>query len=178
MRALDLTGEKFGGLTVVERKGSTPHGKTTWLCECECGNKVVVVGSSLLSSNTQSCGCHKAKTSAENGRNSRHLVKTHGGHNERLYRVWADMKRRCNNPRFKQYKDYGGRGISVCAEWLDYAAFREWALNNGYDPNAQYSKCTLDRIDNNGNYEPGNCRWVDMKTQAQNRRPHNIGVTT
>ena len=106
MRALDLTGEKHYRLRVIERAGSSPHGKTTWLCECECGKLLVVVGSSLLNGNTQSCGCYKAKTSAENGRNSRRLVKTHGGHNERLYRVWADMKRRCNNPHFKQYKDY------------------------------------------------------------------------
>lgn len=178
MRALDLAGQKFGRLTAIERAGKSPHGKITWLCVCDCGRMVVVVGSSLMSGNTQSCGCHKAAVAAENGRCSRHLIMVHGGHKDRLYRVWSDMKRRCYNPNFKQFKDYGGRGIVICDEWRDdYGAFKSWACSNGYDDSAPYGKCTIDRIDNNGNYEPDNCRWVDMKAQAKNRRPRSIGVT-
>lgn len=171
-RLVDLTGQKFGRLTVIERAGTSPHGKATWTCECDCGSMVVVIGNSLLTGNTRSCGCVHNEASAENGRNSRDAVRTHGGHKDRLYHVWSDMKRRCENPRFKQFKDYGGRGISVCPEWRNnYEAFREWALLNGYDKTAPVGKCTLDRINVNGNYEPANCRWVDMKAQAQNRRP-------
>ncbi len=88
----------------------------------------------------------------------------------RLYHVWKNMKVRCNNPHSKEYKYYGQRGISVCEEWNDFKNFREWAYANGYDEKAERGKCTLDRIDVNKNYEPSNCRWVDSKVQAQNRR--------
>lgn len=80
------------------------------------------------------------------------------------------MRQRCNDPAHKSYHNYGGRGITVCSEWDDYAAFERWAFDNGYDPSAPYGACTLDRIDVNGNYEPGNCRWVDAKEQAKNKR--------
>ena len=170
MKALNLTGQEFGRLKVIARNGTNQHGKTTWLCRCSCGNNAIVIGSCLTSGHTSSCGCLQKESDAENGRKSRDKVKTHGGHKDRLYRIWASMLDRCRNHKFKQYKDYGGRGIMVCEEWHDYANFREWACNNGYDENAEYSKCTLDRINNNGNYEPSNCRWVDMKTQAHNRR--------
>lgn len=88
----------------------------------------------------------------------------------RLYRVWQNMRTRCNNSHSKEYKYYGQRGISVCEEWNNFSIFQEWAYNNGYKKNAKRGECTLDRIDVNGNYEPSNCRWVDMKSQCQNRR--------
>lgn len=88
----------------------------------------------------------------------------------RLYNVWKNMKVRCNNPHSKEYKYYGQRGISVCDEWNDFNVFREWSYNNGYDENAKRGECTLDRIDVNKNYDPSNCRWVNMKTQCANRR--------
>ena len=86
------------------------------------------------------------------------------------------MKARVFDAKHKSYKDYGGRGISICQEWLDFETFYKWAMNTGYDQNADYGKCTLDRIDVNGNYEPINCRWVDMKTQANNRRKAMCGA--
>lgn len=88
----------------------------------------------------------------------------------RLYRVWQNMRTRCNNSHSKEYKYYGQRGISVCEEWNNFSIFQEWAYNNGYKEDAKRGECTLDRIDVNGNYEPSNCRWVDMKSQCQNRR--------
>ena len=165
----DLTGQKFGRLTVIER--CSPVGqKVRWLCKCDCGNIKDVIAWELTSGKTKSCGCLQAE--------SRHLRRNPKGRGTRLYGVWKLMKQRCRDQNCKGYRLYGARGIRVCDEWSnDYMAFHDWAFANGYDPDAPKGKCTLDRIDSNGNYEPSNCRWVDMKTQAQNRRPHNIGVT-
>lgn len=88
----------------------------------------------------------------------------------RLYKVWYGMKYRCLNPNSPRFKDWGGRGITVCPEWLEYESFEEWSISNGFNGNAPRGKCTLDRIDNNKGYSPDNCRWVDMKTQAKNKR--------
>ena len=94
---------------------------------------------------------------------------------ERLYNVYLGMRHRCYDPKIKNYRLYGGRGIKICDEWLnDYSVFREWAYANGYDENAPRGKCTIDRIDNNGDYTPQNCRWVDMKTQRKNQNPLNM----
>ncbi len=104
--------------------------------------------------------------------------KNHGFSKTCLYGVWLSMRRRCDNPNVSQYKNYGARGIKVCAEWdEDFLAFRSWALSNGYEENAEYGKCTIDRINNDGNYEPSNCRWVSMKKQQNNRRSNHIIVS-
>ncbi|MBQ0014768.1 MAG: hypothetical protein KBS82_05550 [Oscillospiraceae bacterium] len=165
----DHTGERFGRLTVVSRAEDyiAPSGKhhVRWLCECDCGNSVIVDVSSLVRGHTKSCGCLHEDV-INNGTNT-----SHGGRYDRLYKVLANMKNRCYNTNASDYKYYGGRGITICDEWLnDYNSFKTWALENGYDENAPMFECTIDRIDVNGNYEPNNCRWVSMDVQSRNRR--------
>lgn len=168
-KILDLTGERYGRLVVVKEAEARKYGRIAWVCECECGKIVTVTGNDLRRGRTSSCGCYRRETATEHCKKD---FTTHGETNSRLFRVWVNVKKRCYNPHYKGYKDYGGRGICICEEWRNsYEAFRIWALANGYDENAPRGQCTLDRINNNGNYEPANCRWVDMKTQAQNRRP-------
>jgi len=163
---IDLSNEKFGSLTVIKRadiKGK----EAMWECICECGKEITTRGSSLRNGASQSCGCSRLE----------HLInrppkKTHGGsQKERLYRIWRGMIDRCYYPSHNRFKNYGGRGITICDEWKnDYSAFRDWAVANGYNPEAQRGKCTIDRIDVNGQYEPDNCRWVDMKIQNNNKK--------
>lgn len=168
-RLEDKTGQKFGRLTVIERAENKGL-KVAWLCKCDCGNTCVVQAHVLKSGGTKSCGCLKAE-------NNRATWTKHNGCKERLYGVWSDIKKRCYNPNYKQYKDYGGRGIQVCEEWRqDYSAFKEFAEANGYDPCAKFGDCTIDRIDVNGDYCPENCRFVDMKVQNNNRRNSRNGL--
>jgi hypothetical protein len=118
----------------------------------------------LREGSIKSCGCLEKENRLE-------ANTTHGGASTRLYGVWLGIRKRCFNVNEPAYPNYGGRGITVCSEWNDYSKFREWALKSGYDKNAPRGKCTLDRINVDGNYEPSNCRWVDMKVQRQNQRP-------
>lgn len=165
---IDHKGERFGRLTVVDRGEDyiSPMGEhhVRWICKCDCGNETLVDVCELVTGHTKSCGCWRSD-------NSKDRMTTHGGRSERLYKVYANMKNRCLNPNSDDYKYYGERGITVCEEWLNnYSAFRDWAYNNGYDPDAKHGDCTIDRIDVDGNYCPENCRWVSMSVQSKNRR--------
>lgn len=156
---IDLTGKKFGRLTVVSLHHRT-NTRSYWECKCKCGGTRIVSNDHLKNGDVTDCGCYR-----------RHLAKwkKHGKSGERIYTIWHLMKRRCFDSTKKEYKSYGGRGISVCDEWLDSTTFIEWAYQNGYS-----DELTLDRIDNNKNYCPENCRWVDLKVQANNRRNNRL----
>jgi len=169
--AYDLVGQRFGRLVVIELCGSDKGKNRLWRCKCDCGNEKITNTHNLRSGDTQSCGCLRSEI-------VRDRMITHG-HNcnrtrERLYGVWSGMITRTSNPNSTNYKYYGGQGISICKEWLDYEVFRQWALENGYNENAEYGRCTLDRIDYTGNYNPDNCRWVDMSVQSNNTRANHL----
>lgn len=158
-------GQRFYHLVAVAPAGYSSHArrKPQWLFMCDCEKLVVVLSESAKSGNTKSCGCHRREATGQTGRNNRQ----HGRSEERLYRIWGAIHRRCEQPQNSRFDYYGGRGVSVCDEWKSVEAFRRWALSNGYADNL-----TLDRYpDNEGNYEPGNCRWATWSQQAFNRRP-------
>lgn len=165
MKLIDLSGQRFHRLTVLRRsEHNTNGGKPKWVCQCDCGNITEVGGSELKSGNTKSCGCWNS----ESARNRR---LTHGMKRTRLYYVWNSMKDRCYNPNNKRYKDYGGRGIRVCDEWLhDFMAFHDWAIETGYDENAPFGQYTLDRANNDEGYYPFNCVWSTISEQNRNKR--------
>ena len=153
-------GERYGRLTIireVEPAGSSHKRVRRFLCRCDCGNEIICRLPNLKSGTTKSCGCYR-KFVSSNRRDCHHLQNT------RIYRIWCGMKRRCYNKHNEHFDRYGGRGIIVCDEWkTDFMNFYDWAMSNGYD-----DKLSIDRINNEGNYEPSNCRWANQKQQIVN----------
>lgn len=158
MRIRDLTGTRFGRHIAIEPRGVNRWGNYLWLCKCDCGKEHVVPSSKLIQGKSRSCGCLAYDIRVKQ-------LETHGittGGKPRTFIIWNGMKARCYNPSSTSYKSYGGRGIEVCDQWLIFENFHRWAISNGYADDLE-----IDRINNDGNYCPENCRWV---TIAQNRR--------
>jgi len=159
MGITDITGQTFGNLTVIEYSGRDIYRNAQWRCKCACGGEAIASITHLRSGHTQSCGCI-------NKQKIKNLKYSHGMAGTRLYNIWANMKQRCCDINLPSYKDYGGRGITVCKSWRqDFQAFYDWAMPNGYR-----ETLSIDRIDNSKGYSPNNCRWVTMDIQAKNRR--------
>ena len=156
----NILGRKFGRLVALKLVGTRKY-CAMWLCKCDCGNEKIVNGYNLRNGNTKSCGClHKEKMTN----------KKHGMTETPEYNSWIGMKDRCYNPNNKEYDYWGGRGIKVCDEWLhDFATFYNHV---GSKPGPEYS---IDRINNNGNYEPGNVRWATALEQSNNKRAYKKG---
>ncbi|MGH1280534.1 hypothetical protein [Bacillus basilensis] len=155
MYSKDYTGKRYGKLSVVSRE--VKNNRSYYKCLCDCGEYVITRSDSLTSGKTKSCGCLSVET-------NRKVHSKHKDSNTRLYRIYQKMRNRCNDPKNYRFTRYGGRGITVCDEWKnDYESFKKWALEHGYN-----DKLTIDRINNDGNYEPNNCRWTDVKTQSNN----------
>lgn len=152
---MDLTGQKFGRLTVLEYDPK----RARWICLCECGKKTWVLPPSLKRGFTKSCGCLKSDL-------ARIAHFKHGKAKSKIFNIWSHIRRRCFNPNTKYYEHYGGRGINVCERWMN---FENFYADMG-DPPEGEGRISLDRIDNNGNYEPGNCRWANQKMQSDNKR--------
>ena len=153
---IDLTGQQFGRLTVIERDTSSK--RSAWFCRCSCGNIKSVQMTHLRSGATTSCGCYQKERASKSN-----LI--HGGSRTSLHNRWKAMRQRCNNPNDRGYANYGGRGIALCNEWNDYKVFEEWSKNNSYSEELE-----LDRIDNDKGYSPDNCRWVKRIVNNHNRR--------
>lgn len=156
-------GKKIGKLLILKQVENSKNGHRRFLCKCDCGNEFIIFLLNLKR------GTQKCSKCARKERK----IKTHNKSHTRIYNVYCKMKQRCYNQNLPYYKNYGGRGIIICNEWLNkengFMNFYNWAMNNGYKDNL-----TIDRINNDGNYEPQNCRWITLKEQASNRRSNRI----
>jgi hypothetical protein len=147
----DLRGKRFGLLIAMEYMKADKYGSAMWKCQCDCGNKTVTVAGALKTGNTKSCGCQTK-------------IRKHGLWKHPLYGVWQGMKTRCTNPNSNRYQYYGGKGVTVCEEWLNFKTFYDWSIANGYQQGL-----SLDRKERNKGYFPDNCRWSSIKEQNNNK---------
>lgn len=155
VRAKDLTGLRFGTLTVLHRAATLRPGKARWQCRCDCGGEITVFAFNLTSGAQHRCSACASKAQAK-------TLTKHGACASRLYKTWNDMLQRCDNPNLSNYRNYGGKGVKVCDAWRDFEGFQAWALLAGYADDL-----TIDRIDSDGDYEPDNCRWLSRSENAR-----------
>lgn len=165
-KKIDLTSQRFGRLIVIKELKERRNKQIYWLCKCDCGNECEIIGNSLKQGHTKSCGCLQIELTAQRFRK-------YDSSTETLRHVLSSIKQRCLNPKNSDYYLYGGRGITICKEWLDsvngVALFVHWSLENGYKKGL-----SIDRIDNSKGYSPDNCRWVDNHIQGRNKRTNHL----
>lgn len=167
MNVKQLKNCRFGSLVAISPTKERNRGNVIWICKCDCGNEFKTTSVSLTSGRTISCGCVRRKKASENAKSGNNR-RTHGMRGTKIYYVWCQMKQRCFNPKHKYYENWGGRGITVCDEWKnDFQAFYDYVSQLPHFREEDYS---LDRINNDGNYEPGNVRWATHYEQVHNRR--------
>lgn len=166
VRACNLTGKRFGRLTVLRRDDEkTNKHDTYWLCRCDCGKEKSVTNGHLTSGSVSSCGCLKREESIIHLKKASNVLTKHGKCGSHLYTVWNVMRQRCNNPKNPSYNWYGGKGVKVYSGWDDFAEFEKWALENGYEYLENVPRnmmLSIDRIDSDGDYCPQNCRWITI----------------
>lgn len=157
----DLTNQRFGRQVALRPCGKNKYGNVLWICKCDCGNQHIVPSGKLIQGKSKSCGCYAIEIRKKS-------LEKHGitsGGTPRTLVIWSGMKARCLNPKSVSYRNYGGRGIGICKEWMKFENFHDWAMSNGYRDDLE-----IDRIDNDGDYCPENCRWVSKSFNRSHQR--------